>query len=87
MVCMDTSTAVISHTFDWSCTSPSSAVIAAIAILENVGPMRLDTVLYEYIDPGALDTLVVDDGSVSLSFPCGDYRVDIDENVLVVRAD
>lgn len=84
---MEVSPSLIHHRFDWSCTSPSSAVIAAIAILENVDPTQLDTVLYEYIDPAALDALAGGEHPVSLSFPFGDYHVDIDGNVLVVRAD
>lgn len=76
---------MIQHRFDWSSTSPSSAIIDAIAAIENVNPMDLDFVLYRHIDPTALDTLVGTDERVAVSFSLEDYLISIDGNNLTVR--
>ncbi|GAB3667454.1 hypothetical protein GCM10028856_10840 [Halopiger thermotolerans] len=58
-----------------------------IAVIENVDPMRLDLVLYDYVDPGALDTLVGDGTPITLSFRIERYHVTIDGNELTVRGE
>ncbi|AEH36308.1 HalOD1 output domain-containing protein [Halopiger xanaduensis] len=79
------SNVVIRHRFDWSNTSPSSAIIAAIAAIENVNPMHLDLVLYRHIDPTALDTLVATDERIAVSFSLDDYLISIEGSDLTVR--
>ena len=75
----------IHHRFDWTKTSPSDAIIAVIAVIENVDPMQLDFVLFDHIDPAALDALVGNETSVTLSFWLEKYHVRFDGNDLTVR--
>ncbi|RKD93470.1 HalOD1 output domain-containing protein [Halopiger aswanensis] len=75
----------IHHRFDWAQTTPSAAIVAVIAIIENVDPMDLEFVLYNYVDPGALDSLVSNDAAVALSFRIERYNIRIDGNELTVR--
>lgn len=85
---IDTANAAVQAQYDWSTTSPSIAIIDAIATLENVDPVglssTLDTTLFDYVDPDALDTLVTDDGNILISFTIDEYTVQIDENTLVI---
>jgi hypothetical protein len=50
--------------YDWSSTSPSTAVIETVAIAVNREPTTLEP-LYESLDPDALDTLLCPTGSAS----------------------
>lgn len=73
---------------DWRETTPSTAVIDAIAAIENVEsvdlPLVLDTTLFDHIDPDALDTLVNDDEDVLISFSVDEYAVRIDGCELLI---
>ena len=77
--------------YNWSNASPSMAVIDALAAIEDVKPINLqrtlDTTLYEEVNPDALDSLVTNDGHVTISFTIDQYRVLIDGNKLVVTFD
>lgn len=74
---------------DWSQTPPSVAIVEAIASLENSTPVDLPTthgiVLFDTIDPEALDTLVTTCESLSLSFSVDEYDVQITGNTLTIR--
>lgn len=78
---------------DHGCTdrSPSCAVVEAIADLAGIEPAALadeaDIVLYDHIDPEALDTLVEhrSDGEIHLSFSVAEYDVWIDSDEVVAR--
>ena len=70
----------------------SRAVVEALAELAGVAPEALadeaDIVLYDHVDPDALDALVEHrpDGDVSLSFSVAEYDVGIDADEVVARA-
>lgn len=84
---MDTACETSVHTrHDWSKTDPSTAVVTAIADLENTAPETMDIVLFDYIDPEGLDTLVpAKNGSdLGVKFRIGDYDVKIEGNQLTV---
>ena len=76
---------------DWSAVPPSTAVVDAIAAIEDVDPVDLPTecgvVLHEHVDTDALDTLVRGAEEVRLSFTVEEYRVRIDGSRLVVERD
>ena len=65
------------------------AVINALASLEDVKPVNLpaelDDPLYNSIDPEALDMIVTDKGSISISFTMADYYVQIDGDQLQIH--
>ena len=79
----------IEHEYDAE-TPASTAVIHAICAVTNVDPLEAPTelgfVLYEHIDPGALDTLLGDgtgDGETVVSFDIAGeqtYTVDISDD-------
>ena len=75
-------------TYNWSNTTPSIAVIDAIAAIENVEASdlegSLDAPLFNYIDPEALDRLVTSDSQITVSFTFGEYHVLIDGDELSV---
>lgn len=76
--------------YDWSSTSPSVAVIEAIAVLEDVTPLavrtELETSLYEHVDPGALDAILDSDRGypVTVTFTVDDYTVRLESHGLLV---
>lgn len=88
----------IEHTIDDE-TSPSVAIILAIAILEDTNPADLPEevgmTLYEHIDPEALDRLITGEteGEVTIDFdlnlhPDHEYAVQIHDtrNLVVEKA-
>ncbi|MFC7231213.1 HalOD1 output domain-containing protein [Saliphagus sp. GCM10025308] len=64
------------------------AVIDALASLEDVRPVNLsdevDGTLCDFVDPEALDALVTDKGTTSISFTIAEYEVHIDGDKLQV---
>jgi len=71
--------------------SPSLAVVEGIADLADVEPVDLadeaGIVLYEHVDPDALDSIVnarLSD-SVNVSFTVASYEVSVDDADVVVR--
>ncbi|PCR90232.1 HalOD1 output domain-containing protein [Natrinema ejinorense] len=74
--------------YDWSQTAASMAVINAIAAIENTDPENrreeLAITLHDHVNPEALDTVVTNDTSVSISFPIRDYEIRIDGNTLTI---
>lgn len=77
--------------YDWSTTAPSSAIIETIAAVENVDPVALatdeETVLNEFVDPDALDTIITEQraNEVTMTLAVGGYTVRIVGNELVVQ--
>lgn len=71
-----------STTWNSNTRPPSIAVIEAIAAIKGIDPMDMDSTLYDYIDPDALNQLF-------LSNDLGDIEVDftIDQYTLTVRRD
>lgn len=71
--------------------SPSLAVVEGIADLADVNPNQLaeeaDIVLYDHVNPDALNALVADNPGVevSLSFTVGAYDVYVGPDEVVVR--
>lgn len=61
--------------YEWSSTTPSTAVVETVAVAANCEPEALDP-LYNYIDPDALDVIIRsrkssstgDDATVSFVF-------------------
>jgi hypothetical protein len=49
---------VLETEFDWDSTSPSVAVVKAVASLENKEPSNLDWTMYEYVDTEALNEML-----------------------------
>lgn len=81
-------TSVVQQQIDWSATTPSMAVIDAIASAENTDlttvSAELDTILFDHVDPEALDALVTGDKPISISFTIDEYEVQIDGDELVM---
>jgi len=77
--------------YDWSNSTPSEAVINAIASLEGVEPtalpVELGTTLYDHVDPDALNTLVTGDNPHTISFIVDEYKIQIDGNTMVICYD
>lgn len=86
---IETGSKSVQARYDWRTTQPSIAIINAIATLENVEPIKLstalDTTLFDHVDPESLDTLVTNDGHISISFPIREYNVQIDGDTLEIR--
>ena len=76
--------------YNWSDTAPSLAAVEALASIENVEPTELVTelevTLYDYVDPNALDTLVQngDSNSVTITFDVDSYRFQFEGDELIV---
>jgi len=70
-------------------TPPSLAVVEAIADLAEVDSTDLadetGIVLYEHVDPDALDALVADRPGVDVEFPVNGYHVSVGATDVVVR--
>ncbi|UTF55878.1 HalOD1 output domain-containing protein [Natronosalvus rutilus] len=83
-----TATESVQTRYDWSDVDPSMAVINALASLEDVRPVNLsdevDGTLYDFVDPEALDALVTDKSTISISFMITEYEVHIDGDKLQV---
>lgn len=76
----------IRERYDWSETDPSTAIVSTLAELEGTSPDDLDFVLYDHVDPDALDELVPgkNGSTVEFRFRIEDFRVDIDGDQLQV---
>lgn len=74
--------------YDWSQTPPSMTVVEALATVEDVSSteltQRLGGPLYEYVDPGSLDSLVSGSQDISISFAIDSYRIHIDGSELTI---
>ncbi|MFP8954889.1 HalOD1 output domain-containing protein [Natrialbaceae archaeon A-arb3/5] len=84
-------TGIVQQQLDWSETTPSMAVIDAIASAENTEPTdvseELDTTLFNHVDPEALDALVTGNKRISISFTIDEYEVRFDGNKLDITYD
>jgi hypothetical protein len=71
-------------------TSPSTAVIEAIASVEDVDPVGLSTAggvtLHDYVDPDGLDRLLTNGGGddLSISLCINEYTMRMDSDRIVV---
>ncbi|MCU4924667.1 hypothetical protein OB905_01540 [Halobacteria archaeon AArc-dxtr1] len=77
-------TKMIRGTYDWSQTVPSLAVLDAIAKLEGVATPALQIVLYDHIDPDALDALLTTEKAVTVRFQVEGYQIQIVGDELTV---
>ena len=73
--------------YDWSDTDPSTAIVKTLAEIEGTPPQELDIVLFDHIDPDALDSLFPAKNGSAIEFRCQieQYHVDIDGEQLTVR--
>jgi len=82
-----TDTAPVRSRYDRSRTSPSRAVVDALAAIEGVDPVALgherEFTLYNYVDPGALDAILDGDG-VTVTVDVGGYRIRLTDDELTV---
>ena len=85
---VDSATVHLRQTHDWSKTPPSVAAVEALAGLETVDPIALatefDVVLYEYVDPEALDAIVRGGGTTAVTVSIDGYRLHFEADELVV---
>ncbi|WP_222918460.1 HalOD1 output domain-containing protein [Natrinema sp. SYSU A 869] len=81
---------LFSGRYTWSSTTPTVAVVNAIAGIEDVEPTDLSTALgttmYEHINPEALDTVVTTGTHPEIAFSVDNYRVEINGNELSITA-
>lgn len=81
---------LVQRSHDWTETSPSVAVLEAIAAVEGVSPTDLHTdhniTLYDSVDLEALDALLTHDSEVTVSFTVDDYRVHISGELLTISS-
>ncbi|NKE35634.1 hypothetical protein GWG54_07355 [Natronococcus sp. JC468] len=84
----DSTTIHFQRRYDWSATSPSIAIVTALATVIGVDTTELDWTLHDYIDPEALDALVRDQQSerITVSFAVDRYRIRFDGDELRVRS-
>ena len=84
----ESATIHLRQTHDWSETPPSVAAVEALAGLETVDPIALateyDVVLYEYVDPEALDAIVRGGGTAAVTVSIDGYRLHFEADELVV---
>lgn len=77
--------------FDPADTSPSVAVVEALAAVDGLAPdTQFETSLYDYVDPEALDALLSHEQGApnAVWFSVEDYRVRIDgDEIRVVKTD
>ena len=84
------STFHLQRAYDWSDAAPSLAAVDADASIEDVEPTELvtglDTALYDYVDPNALDTLVrnKDSNTVTITVDVDSYRYQFKGDELTV---
>jgi hypothetical protein len=73
-----------------SATAPSTAVIEAIAAVEEVDPVALSSIegitLHDYVDSDALDRLFTDRGvdDISVTFTVDEYTVCIERSEITI---
>ena len=82
----DSDAEVVQTREDWSSPIPTVAILDAVSDVENVSPLELDFVLYNHIDPEALDSLVSTrqgDG-VEIQFSIGGRSVRIDAETITI---
>lgn len=74
--------------YDWASIPPSVAIIESIAVFDHGDPGRmadvLDSPLYEYVDPDALNDLIRSDTPVTIVFTISDHHIHITENTVCV---
>ena len=81
---------LIEKEYNQSVTSPSMAVIEAIASVEDTDPVCLSTfegtTLYDYVDTDALDRLLTDGGvdDLSITLTTDEYTVWMEEDRIIV---
>ena len=79
----------ISRPYDISTVPPTTAIVEAIAELEDIDPIELERELgftiYEYVHTDAFNKLVTESEDVAVSFDIQDYHVWIDGNDLFVE--
>ncbi|GAB3674859.1 HalOD1 output domain-containing protein [Halopiger thermotolerans] len=72
-----------SSQYDWETTTPSQAIVEAVAAIEETTPVALacetGMTLYDYVDPEALDALIGADRteSVEVTFDIDHLRVTV----------
>ena len=73
----------------WASPGPSVAVLDALSDIEDVSPLELDFVLYDYVDPESLDSLVTDrrGSRVVIQFSVRGYHVRIDADTITITSE
>ena len=73
----------------WSSPVPTVAVLDALSTIEDVSPLELDFVLYDHVDPEALDSLVTDHRSdgVVIQFSVAGHHVRIDAETITITSE
>jgi hypothetical protein len=69
--------------YDWKETKPTAAVVASVAKATNRSPDELP-VLYEYLDPDALNRLLTDPHSSGSSL---EITFNFDDNIVTLHQD
>lgn len=68
-------------TFDGT---PSNAIANSIAVIEDTPPTEMDIILWDYIDPDALDEILTCDGGrnevLEIEFNADKYSVQVSNN-------
>ncbi|WP_290809794.1 HalOD1 output domain-containing protein [Halovivax sp.] len=86
---LDESAAPVEHSYDEP-TPASIAVIQALTAIEETDPIDPPIVLYDHVNPEALDLLIGHESAtaaVEISFTVADYRVTVrDTGEVVVEA-
>lgn len=86
MVGFDLDVTVVHARDSWSSPVPTLAVLDALSEIEDVSPLELDFLLYDHVDPEALDSLVSEqrDGGVEIQFSVGGRYVRIDAESITI---
>lgn len=83
---MDTS--IHLHRTRLSQSDPVHEIIESLADVEDTSPAELPTELggplWDYVDPGALETLVTQSEDVTISFAVESYQLEIDGGELTI---
>ncbi|ARS91478.1 HalOD1 output domain-containing protein [Natrarchaeobaculum aegyptiacum] len=79
---------IVSDHDEWNGSTPSAAVLTAVAELEGDEPgslpERLGYALYDYVDPEALDTILAHRPGVTVTFALEQYDVEVSSTCLTV---
>ncbi len=85
---VDSDVTVVHARDGWTSPVPTIAILDALSEMEDVSPLELDYLLYDYVDPEALDSLVLDrrGNGVEIQFSVGGRHVRIDaESITISR--
>jgi len=75
----------VSREYSCSRTKPSTAIMSALAEINDVRPTAFDTPLQEVLDVDSLDRLITDGQETSISFVYDGCQISINSSELIIN--